>query len=149
MFALPLLQLLVGLTAAALGAAGGRPVRRVVPDVRGEDALSAYSRLHEAGFRVSIPGGVDVVWDGLESPPLALRTSPAPGRVVPAESVVTMTVVPCGRCPLGSPAVPIHMPRCTVPDFVGDSVEDAYAWKLGTDLYWTAHLGPPPSRCGA
>lgn len=139
--------MLVGLALLATGASAIDPAHStvahstvVIPRVVGTYYQTAYDRLHRAGLRVSIPGGVTVEGCCIAAP-YVTRVSPAPGRGVSRGSAVTLTLG-CPRCGAGSPGVPIRLSGYRVPNFVARRVSAAYAWVRDKTLYFAVHLRP-------
>jgi hypothetical protein len=139
---LSLAVLLASASSVVSSASASKPhVGKVaIPRVVGDDLQTAYDRLHDAGLRVSIPAGIQLNTSGF-STLLAVKISPRPGHRVARDSTVTLTLG-CPTCGLGSPAVPIHMPKYRVPEFVGHRASAASAWVNGKTLYFAVHLGP-------
>ena len=113
------------MVAAALGLAFARTHRgaaheAVVPlGVQQNDLLTAYEKLHAAGFRVELTRLIAI--SALRMPG-AGHVFPRPGTRVAKASVVRLTPT-IGA--VGSPAVLKSHPRYTVPRFVGRATNAA------------------------
>ena len=134
--------LVVGMVVAlsGLAAAHGRVV--VVPRVIGQQMVTAYRHLHEAGLRVTIPTPIgkgssrnSFLWTYW-----ALRETPVAGQRVPDDSVVTLSVG-CNACG-GALVAPPKQPTYRVPGFVGGSAAIAYGWVRHRVLEFVPSLGP-------
>jgi hypothetical protein len=140
--------LALAVTAMVLMSGGAVPARvlvdppassqtTVVPRVTG-GVVGAYRRLRAAGLRVSIPRGLS--FDSLR-PPMTTRTSPAGGRRVARDSVVTVYLSCCGRARRSRVATG-RLHRFAVPNFAGGVASSAYTWASTHGLDFRAHLGP-------
>jgi hypothetical protein len=108
-----------------------------VPRVIGQGVQPAYTRLHDAGLRVSIPTPIKT----LDFPLYAVRLKPSAGHAVRRGSVVTLTLG-CPRCGAGSFGSPVVQPSYRVPNFVGQPVSVAYGWVRQRVLVFDAELAP-------
>jgi hypothetical protein len=102
----------------------------------GGGVVAAYARLHAAGLRVSIPGGVTF---SSAAPPAVARSTPASGRRVSPGSVVVLYLAP-HRGP--APALQGRPRTLVVGRFVGVAASAAYNWVRSKRVVLTAYLGP-------
>lgn len=115
---------------------------RPVPDVRGNDLLSAICRVLAAGFTAATaPVVVDIPYDRLENL-IVLEQEPAPERLAPTGSVITITKFD-RVFPTPPPIPDSHPESVSVPDLVGMGYVEAVA-ALEPGLVPAVDLGALP-----